>query len=203
MEGPLEDGDESPDSQGHATDWRFAVCSFRDAWDEGEPAPQIQAKNPHPPSLPAGAAGEELQGSPLPGELQSPTGQMVADESGHGQKGTLGGSSVHMNEPASYGVEILLSPMSSHLSLAQGESDSQGGDLAGDSVSGRVMPVRLDPEGLDSDPVNHGGRLSETSSGLLEADSHRSRLLKSTDYLLAQDLAWELLASGMAALPGS
>nr|XP_020740618.1 puratrophin-1 isoform X3 [Odocoileus virginianus texanus] len=203
MEGPLEDGDESPESQGHATDWRFAVCSFRDAWDEGEPAPQIQAKNPHPPSPPAEAAGEELQGSPLPGELQSPAGQMVADESGHGQKGTLGGSSVHMNEPASYGVEILLSPMSSHLSLAQGENDSQGGDLAGDSVSGRVVPVRLDPEGLDSDPVNHGGRLSETSSGLLEADSHRSRLLKSTDYLLAQDLAWELLASGMAALPGT
>lgn len=202
MEGPLEDGDESPESQGHATDWRFAVCSFRDAWDEGEPAPQMQAKNPLPPSPPAGAAGEELQGSPLPGELQSPTGQMVADESGHGQKGTLGGFSVQMNEPASYGVEILLSPMSSHLSLAQGENDSQG-DLAGDSVSGRVMPVRLDPEGLDSDPVNHGGLLSEMSSGLLEADSHRSRLLKSTDCLLAQDLAWELLASGMAALPGS
>ncbi|XP_043293905.1 puratrophin-1 isoform X2 [Cervus canadensis] len=202
MEGPLEDGDESPESQGHATDWRFAVCSFRDAWDEGEPAPQMQAKNPLPPSPPAGAAGEELQGSPLPGELQSPTGQMVADESGHGQKGTLGGFSVQMNEPASYGVEILLSPMSSHLSLAQGENDSQG-DLAGDSVSGRVMPVRLDPEGLDSDPVNHGGLLSEMSSGLLEADSHRSRLLKSTDCLLAQDLAWELLASGMAALPGT
>ncbi|XP_043754669.1 puratrophin-1 isoform X3 [Cervus elaphus] len=202
MEGPLEDGDESPESQGHATDWRFAVCSFRDAWDEGEPAPQMQAKNPLPPSPPAGAAGEELQGSPLPGELQSPTGQMVADESGHGQKGTLGGFSVQMNEPASYGVEILLSPMSSHLSLAQGENDSQG-DLAGHSVSGRVMPVRLDPEGLDSDPVNHGGLLSEMSSGLLEADSHRSRLLKSTDCLLAQDLAWELLASGMAALPGT
>ncbi|KAG5200537.1 hypothetical protein JEQ12_005071 [Ovis aries] len=172
MEGPLEDGDESPESHGHATDWRFAVCSFRDAWDEGEPAPQMQAKNPHPPSPPSGAAqGEELQGSPLPGELQSPTGQMVADKSGHGQKGTLRGSSVHMKEPASSGVEILLSPMSSHLSLAQGENDSQGGDLAGDSVSGRVMPVRLDPEGLDSDSVNHGGLLSETSSELLEAGS--------------------------------
>uniref|UniRef100_A0A8B9YVL0 Pleckstrin homology and RhoGEF domain containing G4 n=1 Tax=Bos mutus grunniens TaxID=30521 RepID=A0A8B9YVL0_BOSMU len=127
MEGPLEDGDESPESQGHATDWRFAVCSFRDAWDEGEPAPQMQAKNPHPPSPPAGAAqGEELQGSPLPGELQSPTGQMVADESGHGQKGTLRGSSVHMKEPASSGVKILLSPMSSHLSLAQGTRDVEG-----------------------------------------------------------------------------
>ncbi|KAF4010785.1 hypothetical protein G4228_002595 [Cervus hanglu yarkandensis] len=188
MEGPLEDGDESPESQGHATDWRFAVCSFRDAWDEGEPAPQMQAKNPLPPSPPAGAAGEELQGSPLPGELQSPTGQMVADESGHGQKGTLGGFSVQMNEPASYGVEILLSPMSSHLSLAQGENDSQG-DLAGDSVSGRVMPVRLDPEGLDSDPVNHGGLLSEMSSGLLEAGTRdvegRAVLL-----LCAHNSAW-------------
>ncbi|PNI91265.1 PLEKHG4 isoform 15, partial [Pan troglodytes] len=36
MERPLENGDESPDSQGHATDWRFAVCSFRDAWEEEE-----------------------------------------------------------------------------------------------------------------------------------------------------------------------
>ncbi|KAJ8777945.1 hypothetical protein J1605_014050 [Eschrichtius robustus] len=172
MEGPLEDGDESSASQGHATDWRFAVCSFRDAWDEGEPAPQMQ--NPNPPSPPAGAAqGEGLQGSPLPGELQSPPGQKVADGSGDGQ------------------------------SLAQDENDSQGGGLAGDSVSGRAMPISLDPEGLDSDPVNLGDLLSETSSELLEADPNGSRLLKSTGCLLAQDLAWELLASGLAALPGT
>ena len=168
MEGPLEDGDESSASQGHATDWRFAVCSFRDAWDEGEPAPQMQ--NPNPPSPPAGAAqGEGLQGSPLPGELQSPPGQKVADGSGDGQRCVLGGSSVQWEEPASSGMEILLCPMSSHLSLAQDENDSQGGGLAGDSVSGRAMPISLDPEGLDSDPVNLGDLLSETSSELLEA----------------------------------
>ncbi|KAB0394007.1 hypothetical protein E2I00_011718, partial [Balaenoptera physalus] len=202
MEGPLEDGDESSASQGHATDWRFAVCSFRDAWDEGEPAPQMQ--NPNPPSPPAGAAqGEGLQGSPLPGELQSPPGQKVADGSGDGQRCVLGGSSVQWEEPASSGMEILLCPMSSHLSLAQDENDSQGGGLVGDSVSGRAMPISLDPEGLDSDPVNLGDLLSETSSELLEADPNGSRLLKSTGCLLAQDLAWELLASGLAALPGT
>ncbi|XP_049559731.1 puratrophin-1 [Orcinus orca] len=202
MEGPLEDGDESSASQGHATDWRFAVCSFRDAWDEGEAALQMQ--DPNPPSPPAGAAqGEGLQGSPLPGELQSTPGQKVADGSGDGQRGVLGGSLVQREEPASSGMEILLCPMISHLSLAQGENDSQGGGLAGDSVSGRAMPIRLDPEGLDSDPVNLGDLLSETSSELLEADPSGSRLLKSTDCLLAQDLAWELLASGLAALPGT
>ncbi|MBW02927.1 Puratrophin-1, partial [Eschrichtius robustus] len=65
------------------------------------------------------------------------------------------------------------------------------------------MPISLDPEGLDSDPVNLGDLLSETSSELLEADPNGSRLLKSTGCLLAQDLAWELLASGLAALPGT
>ncbi|XP_031314130.2 puratrophin-1 isoform X1 [Camelus dromedarius] len=197
MEGPLEDGDESPDSQGHATDWRFAVCSFRDAWGEGEPTPQMQVKDPSPPRPPAGAAqGEGLQGNPLPGELQSLQEQMAADGSGDGQRGTLGGSSVQREEPAPSGVEILLYPVSSNLHLAQGENDRQGGGLAGDSFC-------LDPAGLDSDPVDLGDFLSETSSELLEADPRGSRLPKPTDYLLAQDLAWELLASGMAAMPGT
>ncbi|XP_046538891.1 puratrophin-1 [Equus quagga] len=204
MEGSSEDGGESPDSQGHATDWRFAVCSFRDAWDEEEPAPQMQVKDPNPPRPPAGAAqGEGLQGSPLPGELQSPPGQMAASGSGDGQKSTLGGSSVKSEEPASSGVETLLCPMSSQLSLAQGKSASQGGGLAGDPVTGRVMPVGLGPRGLEGDPVDLGDSLSETSSELLEPDPSGSGLSKPTDYLLAQDLAWELLASGMAALPGT
>uniref|UniRef100_A0A8C4M787 Pleckstrin homology and RhoGEF domain containing G4 n=1 Tax=Equus asinus TaxID=9793 RepID=A0A8C4M787_EQUAS len=204
MEGYSEDRGESPDSQGHATDWRFAVCSFRDAWDEEEPAPQMQVKDPNPPRPPAGAAqGEGLQGSPLPGELQSPPGQMAASGSGDGQKSTLGGSSVKSEEPASSGVETLLCPMSSQLSLAQGKSASQGGGLAGDPVTGRVMPVGLGPRGLEGDPVDLGDSLSETSSELLEPDPSGSGLSKPTDYLLAQDLAWELLASGMAALPGT
>ncbi|XP_064346047.1 puratrophin-1 isoform X2 [Camelus dromedarius] len=127
MEGPLEDGDESPDSQGHATDWRFAVCSFRDAWGEGEPTPQMQVKDPSPPRPPAGAAqGEGLQGNPLPGELQSLQEQMAADGSGDGQRGTLGGSSVQREEPAPSGVEILLYPVSSNLHLAQGTRDIEG-----------------------------------------------------------------------------
>ncbi|XP_030892839.1 puratrophin-1 isoform X2 [Leptonychotes weddellii] len=204
MEGPPEVGDESPDSQGHATDWRFAVCSFRDAWDEEEPVPRMQVKDPNPPRPTAGTAqGEGLQGSPLPGEPQSPLGQMAVDGSGDAQGCTLGGSSLQLEEPTPFGVESLLCPVSSRLSLTQGESDSQGGGLARDQVPKRLMPAHLGPEGLDSDPVDPGGPLSETTSELLEADPSGSNLPKPADDLLAQDLAWELLASGMATLPGT
>ncbi|XP_044932101.1 puratrophin-1 isoform X2 [Mustela putorius furo] len=204
MEGPAEIGDESPDSQGHATDWRFAVCSFRDAWDEGEPVSPMQVKDPNPLRPTAGTTeGEGLQGSPLPGEPQSPPGQMAVDGSGDGQGSTLGGSSLQLEGPKPSGVESLLCPMSSHLSLAQGESDSQGGSLARDQAPSRLMPACVGPEGLDSDPVDPGGPLSQMSSELLEADLSGSSLPKPADYLLAQDLAWELLASGMATLPGT
>nr|XP_036881278.1 puratrophin-1 isoform X2 [Manis javanica] len=204
MEGPLEDGGESPDSQGHATDWRCAVCSFTDAWGEEEPAPQMQVKDPNPPRPPAGAAqGERLQGRPLHAELQSPPGQMAADRSGDGQRGTLEDSSVQSEEPAPSGEESILCPMSSHLSLAQGKNDSLGGGLAGDPVLVRAVPAHLGPGGLDSNPVDLEDPLSETSSELLEADPSECNVPKATDYLLAQDLAWELLASSMAALPGT
>uniref|UniRef100_G1MG60 Pleckstrin homology and RhoGEF domain containing G4 n=1 Tax=Ailuropoda melanoleuca TaxID=9646 RepID=G1MG60_AILME len=127
MEGPPEGGDESPDSQGHATDWRFAVCSFRDAWDEEEPIPHVQVKDPKPPRPTAGTAqGEGLQGRPLPREPQSPPGQMAVDGLGDGQGCTLGGSSLQLEEPTPSGVESLLCPMSSRLSLAQGTRDVEG-----------------------------------------------------------------------------
>ncbi|XP_027476052.2 puratrophin-1 [Zalophus californianus] len=204
MEGPPEVGDESPDSQGHATDWRFAVCSFRDAWDEEEPVPRMQVKDPNPLRPTAGTAqGEGLQGSPLPGEPWPSLGQTAVDGSGDAQGCTLGGSSLQLEEPTPSGVESLLCPMSSRLSLAQGEIDSQGGGLARDQVPKRLMPAHLGPEGLDSDPVDPGGPLSETMSELLEADPSGSSLPKPADDLLAQDLAWELLASGMATLPGT
>lgn len=245
-EGSLEDGDESPDSQGQATDWRFAVCRFRDAWDEEEPAPQVQVKDPDPPRpLAEAAQGEGLQGGPLSGELQPTPGQVAVDGSGDGQGGTLGGSSGKSEEPVPSEVKSLLCLMSSHLSLAQGDSASQGGDLAGDPDSGRVMTTGLDPGELSSDSLNLGGPLSATASQLPEAgkggwaevpgkgvggvgaevpglrrgsldrwaiadpshfpfqDPSGSSLPEPADYLLAQDLAWELLASGMAALPGS
>ena len=170
MEGPSEVGSESPDSQGHATDWRFAVCSFTDAWDEEEPDPRMQVKDPNPLRPTAGTAqGEGPPGSPLPGESQSPPGRMAVDGSGDGQGCTLGGSSLQLEESEPSGVESLLCPMSSHLSLTQGESDSQGGGLPKDQVPSRLMPARLGPEGLDSDPVDPGGPLSQTSSELLEA----------------------------------
>ncbi|XP_019511447.1 PREDICTED: puratrophin-1 [Hipposideros armiger] len=205
MDRSPEDGDESPDSQGHATDWRFAVCSFRDAWDEEELAPQMQVKDPNPPRPPAGAAqGEGLQGNSLPGEFQSPPGQITADGSGDGKRGTLGGFSGESEEPVPSKMESLLCPISSHLSLAQGESARKGGGLAGDPVLDRViMPAGLDPGGLDSHPVDLRDSLSATSSELLETDPSGSSLPKPTDCLLAQDLTWELLASGMAALPGT
>lgn len=152
----------SPDSQGHAIDWRFAVCSFRDAWDE-------EVKDPSPPRPSAGAAqGDPLQGSLLPGELQSPPGQKAADGSGDGQRGTLGGSSAKSEEPVPSGEETLLCPVSSHLSLAQGESASHGGGLARDPVLGRVVSAGLGSGALDSDSVDFGDPLFETSE-LLEA----------------------------------
>ncbi|KAG8521795.1 Puratrophin-1 [Galemys pyrenaicus] len=172
MDGPLEGGDESPGSQGHAIDWRFAVCSFEDAWDEEEPAPQMQIKDPASLSPPAEAAQSEgLHGSCLPGELQSPPGQMAADGSGDGQRGKLGGFSVQSEEPTTSVVESLLCPMSTHLSLAQGERDSHGGDLTEDPVPGRAEPASLGPEELDNNSVDLGDALSETSSKLLEAGS--------------------------------
>ncbi|EHH31754.1 Pleckstrin-like proteiny domain-containing family G member 4 [Macaca mulatta] len=184
MERPLEDGDESPDSQGHATDWRFAVCSFRDAWEEEEPASQMQVKDPGPPRPPTGAAQDEgLQGSPLSRKLQL---LLAADESGDPHRGKVESSSVLSEGPGPSGVESLLCPMSSHLNLAQGEGDTPGVGLVVDPGPSRVMPSGLSPGGLDSNPVGLGDPLSEKSSKLLEAD-----------------LCWELLASGMATLPGS
>lgn len=152
----------SPNSQGHAMDWRFAVYSFRDAWDE-------EVKDPSPSRPSAGPAqGDPFQDSLLPGELQSPPGQKAADGSGDGQRGTLGGSSDKSEEPVPSGGETLLCPVSPHLSLAQGESASQRGGLARDPVPGRVMSAGLGSGALDSDPVDFGDPLFETSE-LLES----------------------------------
>ncbi|XP_012586040.1 PREDICTED: puratrophin-1 [Condylura cristata] len=201
MEGPPEGGAESLDSQGHATDWSFAVCSLRDAWDEEELAAQVQGKDPGPPRSPAGAAqGEGLHGSCLSGELLLPPGQMAVDGSGDGPKDGLGGSSVPSGEPTTSVVESLLCPMSVQLSLAQRERDSHGG---GDPVPGREVPASFGRGELGSNSVDLGHSLPETSSELLETDPSKSKLPKLADFLLAQDLAWELLASGMAALPGT
>nr|XP_054104767.1 puratrophin-1 isoform X4 [Callithrix jacchus] len=201
MERSLEDGDESPDSQGHATDWRFAVCSFRDAWEEEESASQMHNKDTGAPGPSAGAAQDEgLQDSHLSRELQLPP---AADGSGDTQRGIVESSSVLSEGPGPSGVESLIYPMSSHLSLAQGESDSPGAGLVGDPDPSRAMPSGLSPGGLDSDPVGLGDPLSDTSSKLLEAAPSGSSLPKPADCLLAQDLCWELLASGMATLPGT
>lgn len=172
MEGSLEeDGDESPDSQDQAADWRFAVCRFRDAWDEEEPAPQVQVKDPpNPPRPPGGAAqGEGLQAGPLSGELQPTPGRVPVDGSGDGQRGALGGPSGKSEEPVPSEVKSLLCHMASHLSLAQGSGASQGRDLAGDPDSDRLMTTDLDPGESGSDSVNLGGPLPETSSQLLAA----------------------------------
>lgn len=167
MERPLEDGDESPDSQGHATDWRFAVCSFRDAWEEEEPASQMHIKDPGPPRPPTGAAQDEgLQDSPLSRKLQL---LLAADELGDPQRGKVESSSVLSEGPGPSGVESLLCPMSSHLNLAQGEGDTPGVGLVVDPGPSRVMPSGLSPGGLDSNSVGLGDPLSEKSSKLLEA----------------------------------
>uniref|UniRef100_A0A8C6R0P2 Pleckstrin homology domain containing, family G (with RhoGef domain) member 4 n=1 Tax=Nannospalax galili TaxID=1026970 RepID=A0A8C6R0P2_NANGA len=191
MEGPVEDGDVSLDSQALATDWRFAVCSFRDAWEEEEPAPPIQVKDPSPARPATGAVEDKgLQGSPLFRDLQSLPEPRAADGSGDSQRITLESSSAQSQEPALSIVENLLYPMSSHLSLAQGENSKLEGGLIGDPGAGRALPAGFGP-------------LSESSSNLPEADPSGSSFLKPADCLLAQDLTWELLASGMAALPGT
>lgn len=48
-----------------------------------------------------------------------------------------------------------------------------------------------------------GKRPNTDPSHFPSQDPSECNLPKATDYLLAQDLAWELLASSMAALPGS
>ncbi|XP_012868112.1 PREDICTED: puratrophin-1 [Dipodomys ordii] len=205
MAGPLEDGKVSRDSQGHATDWRFAVCSFRDAWEEKEdPATQIQVKVPRPSRPIAGAAqSKKLQDSPLSRELRSPPEPRAVDGSGDGQRTTLGGSSVQSEEPALTGMESLLSPMSSQLNLAQDESDNGGGGVVRGEGPGGTLPASFVAGGLLSNTVDLGDPLPETSSKLLKADPTGSSVPKLSDCLLAQDLTWELLASGMAALPGT
>ncbi|XP_073913027.1 puratrophin-1 [Castor canadensis] len=204
MERPAEEGDMSPDSQGHATDWRFAVCSFKDAWEEEEPALQMQVKDPsYPRPLEGAAQAKRLQDSSLSREVQSPSEPKAMDRSGNSPKTTLGDSLVQTEQPAFSGVESLLCPMSSHLSLAQGESDSPGRGLVGGPGSGGALPAGFGLGEQDSNPVDLGDPLPEISSKLLEADPSRSSLPKPADCLLAQDLTWELLASGMAALPGT
>ncbi|XP_013359345.1 PREDICTED: puratrophin-1 isoform X1 [Chinchilla lanigera] len=185
MEGPQEVGDEPPDSQSHATDWRFAVCSFKDAWEE-DPTPQEQVKDPSPP---------RLQGSPLSRELQLSPQQRAADGSGDGQRSTLGGSSVPPEEPLPSVVHNLPCPLTPYL--------SPGEDLVGNPGLGGTLPAGLGPGALDNNLVDVGNPLSESSPNLPEADSHRSSLPKPADCFLAQDLPWELLASGMASLPGT
>lgn len=153
MEGPLEAGDaSSPDSQGLAADGRLVVGSFRNTQKEG-PAPQIQASRPA-----VGATqGRGLQGGgSLSKKPNSRPEQRAADGSGDSQGSMLGGPPVQSEEPAFSGVENLLCPMSSHLSLTQDDHDYQGGGLVGDPGPGKELPAGLSP-------------LSEMSPKLLEA----------------------------------
>ncbi|XP_048210769.1 puratrophin-1 isoform X2 [Perognathus longimembris pacificus] len=204
MEGPSEDGNVSLDSQGHATDWRFAVCSFRDAWEEKDPASQIQVKDPNPSRPLAGAAqSNKPQGRPIAMELQSFPEPRAVDGSRDGQRTALGGSSVQPQDPDLPGVESLLSSLSSHLNLTQDESDNPRESVVRGVGPGGTLPAGFVAGGLLSNSVVLGDSLPETSSKLLKTDLSGSSTPKLADCLLAQDLTWELLASGMAALPGT
>ncbi|XP_040592544.1 puratrophin-1 isoform X2 [Mesocricetus auratus] len=188
MEGPLEGAGVSPDSQGPDAD-RFVVCSFRNTRKE-KSAHQIQAMDPRPSTPAVGATqGRGLQRGSLSKKPESLPEQRAADGSGDCQGSILGGPPVQSEEPPFSGVENLLCPMSSHLNLTQGENDSQEGGLIGDSEPGTAQPAGVSP-------------LSEMSSKLLEAAPSGSSF-QPADCLLAQDLTWELLASGMATLPGT
>ncbi|CAH7070246.1 Plekhg4 [Phodopus roborovskii] len=190
MEGPLEGWDVSSDFQGTDADGRFTMCSFRNTRKEEKPAHQIQTMDPRPSTPAVGATqGRELQGGSLSKKPKSLPEQRAADGSGDGQRSLLGGPPAQSEEPPSSGAENLLNPMSSQVNLTPGESDNQGGGLVGNPGPGKARPA-----GVSS--------LSETSSKLPEADPSGSRF-QPADCLLAQDLTWELLASGMAALPGT
>lgn len=145
----MQDGSESPDAQGHATDWRFAVCSFGEAWEEEEPpALQMQVPDPIPPRTMVEAA--------LDSGLQLPPEQTVS-------------ASGHSEDTAPSGVESLLLPMSSMLSLAQGEGASPESGWTGNSGQVRVVPAGLGPGVLDGASVDLGDPSVETSPKLLEA----------------------------------
>ncbi|XP_038954140.1 puratrophin-1 isoform X2 [Rattus norvegicus] len=192
MEGPLECGDVSLDYQGHAADGRrFVVCSFRNTGKEEEPAHQIQAMDPRLSRPAVGATqGIGLQGDFLSKKPQSLPDQSAADRSGGNQRSILGAPQAQSEEPAFSEMENCLCPGSSHLNLTQGENDHRGGGLIGDPEPGRALPAGFSP-------------LLEMSSKLPEADPSGSSFPRPADCLLARDLTWELLASGMAALPGS
>ncbi|CAO2610118.1 PLEKHG4 [Lemmus lemmus] len=126
MEGPLESGDVSPDSQGLAAEGRFAVCGFGNTQEEEEPAHLIQCTDPRP-STPVGETqGRELQGGSLSEKPKSHPEQRAADGSGDCQRRVLGGFPAQSEEPSFSGVENLLYPVSSHVSLTQGTRDVEG-----------------------------------------------------------------------------
>ncbi|XP_075393339.1 puratrophin-1 isoform X2 [Tenrec ecaudatus] len=197
MERSLETGEEARDSRGHATDWRFAVCSFTEAWDEEVPTPCREAKDPSAPSPPSGQAqGEGLPGSPLSGALQTLPELVAADGSRDGPHGAGG----QREEPALPGMERPAGPVSSHLNLGEGGSVTQGADLTREPAADKIVEASVGPEDLDRDPVDP---LPETPLELQETDPTSSSSPKPTDCLLAQDLDFELLASAMATLPGT
>jgi hypothetical protein len=158
MEGPLECGDVSPDSQGHVADGkRFAVCSFRNTRKEEEPAHEIQAMDPRPSRPAAGATqGVGLQGDFLAKEPQSLPEQRAEDGPRGYQRSIIGAPPTQSEEPAFSELENLLCSGSSHLNLTQGDNDYRGEGLIGDPGPGRTLPAGCSP-------------LSETSPKLLEA----------------------------------
>lgn len=154
MDGPLESGDVSPDTQGHAADGkRFAVCGFRNTQKEEESTHQIQAVDPRPAV--GTTQGTGLQGDFLAKKAQSLPDQKATDGPGNYQRSALRAPPAQSEELAFSEMENLLCPGSSHLNLTQGENDHQGGGLLGDPDPGRALPAGFSP-------------LSETSSKLLE-----------------------------------
>ncbi|NP_001351335.1 puratrophin-1 isoform 2 [Mus musculus] len=164
---------------------------FRNTRKEEEPAHEIQAMDPRPSRPAAGATqGVGLQGDFLAKEPQSLPEQRAEDGPRGYQRSIIGAPPTQSEEPAFSELENLLCSGSSHLNLTQGDNDYRGEGLIGDPGPGRTLPAGCSP-------------LSETSPKLLEADPSGSSFPKPADCLLARDLAWELLASGMAALPGT
>ncbi|XP_055001586.1 puratrophin-1 [Sorex araneus] len=103
---------------------------------------------------------------------------------------------------------LLGSPLEGALQAPPGQvAADRPGDGQRDSLEG--PPAVLVPVGVASGPEPSSGTSEQPeAAGLMQSrfpsqEPSPSCLPESADCLLAQDLSWELLASGMAALPGT
>ncbi|XP_044515361.1 puratrophin-1 [Gracilinanus agilis] len=201
-----EDGLDPGAARAHATDWRYAVCSY----DEGPEPPEAVAEAATPPGPPPGSLpgeeGQHLRGSPPPG---------AADPRLPAQTPLPGGQSggeVTAEAPPE-GAKLRGSESSPSPGPAQEEGQDRGAPRPGPG-----SPLLSDPEdtlerresgnpekapGLKSPGADILG-MDRTENPLSLGDPEQCPALPVPVMpTAAQDLCPQLLASGVAALPGT